>query len=316
MYACLSLQIYNKFTYNIKICKYFAPLFFDSLEDASRNVFQVGSTHPGALLFSAYEYHKLGVPKSVELIDELLKTEKLFDAVMCCINAAVEEISTELQKHLLRAALLGRNFLGFSINLSRKVTDEFKRTCDIVRFLNTVRDPLSRYPENSFDLKFNDSGIIIPFVYHTGNFACREYIITLLASAGRYGLAQKTCERVFKFSIGRVLDLWLTEELSSKLLNEAKCTKLAETTAAVLAKNQIPELREIVFSKLGRGPSCFTKKLAEFLNDPVLRVEILLQVGLWKQALLFAVESGNESQGSLLFISISIFLFLFFFFTL
>lgn len=95
------------------------------------NIFRIGSIEPSAMLFDSW---KLIVDQPAKSI-ERLKDFDLNLAVMDCINAAYDELDTDLQKQLLKCASFGKSSLPYK---SFDVTI-FVNCIDTIKLLNLLK---------------------------------------------------------------------------------------------------------------------------------------------------------------------------------
>ncbi|KAJ1679542.1 Vacuolar protein, partial [Spiromyces aspiralis] len=104
--------------------------FLQKVPESTRNVFQIGSTSPAALLYNAYEYLQNRSPKADEIVRSIKHDLAL--AVDTCIAAAGNEPLLEFQQMLLRAASFGKSFI--TVYNGDKLVD----MCRHIRLLNTL----------------------------------------------------------------------------------------------------------------------------------------------------------------------------------
>eukprot|EP00899_Mesostigma_viride_P000918 jgi/Mesvir1/10827/Mv07754-RA.2 len=108
-----------------------ASEFLQRVPDSVVDVFKVGSTAPGALLYDALEHFDKRSAKA----DESLRAvgSALPSAVQTCMEAAGHEFDAVRQRTLLRAAAYGHAFC------SSFPKDAFREMCQVIRVLNAVR---------------------------------------------------------------------------------------------------------------------------------------------------------------------------------
>ena len=106
--------------------------FLHKVPEASEEVFKVGSTTPPSVLLDSIDLIEQKSPKADENIQRI--KHSLPDAVETCIRAAGQEFDHGLQRHLLRAASIGKSVLDLYSS------DEFVDMINDLRVLNAVRD--------------------------------------------------------------------------------------------------------------------------------------------------------------------------------
>lgn len=107
--------------------------YISKVPEPIENVFNLGSTHPAAILldtFDLFERKDPNLNKNLKLINDSMTL-----AVDTCIRAAAQEFNPFWQRKLLRAASFGKSFLEFYNPL------EFTETCSIIQVLNNLRSP-------------------------------------------------------------------------------------------------------------------------------------------------------------------------------
>ena len=128
--------------------------FIQRVPDACVDVFGLGSTQPSAMLFDAWECFERRDPKADEIIRALMSPTQaqaqLDKAIEGCIEAAMGELDTGLQKNLLRAAVFGKAFSDTSSTYDQPSTaidasnhtmsDRIHQTSKTLRVLNAIRD--------------------------------------------------------------------------------------------------------------------------------------------------------------------------------
>ena len=102
------------------------------IEDATEDVFKIGSTSPASVLLDAQDQLEKKSSKADDNI-QLIRSS-LPDAVSSCVQAAGQEYSVHWQKQLLKAASFGKSVLDLYSS------DDFVDMCEKLRVLNAVRD--------------------------------------------------------------------------------------------------------------------------------------------------------------------------------
>eukprot|EP01105_Mastigella_eilhardi_P020596 TRINITY_DN4916_c0_g1_i1.p1 TRINITY_DN4916_c0_g1~~TRINITY_DN4916_c0_g1_i1.p1 ORF type:complete len:904 (+),score=217.69 TRINITY_DN4916_c0_g1_i1:217-2712(+) len=127
--------------------------FLQRVPEVIVNIFQIGSTSAGAMLYDAVDHFAAKSSKA----DENLRSIKddLAAAVDCCIEAAGHEFNPKLQLSLLKAASFGKTFLDSYPH------QKYVSMCKTLRVLNAVRQydvgfPLT-YPQY---LRLTPEGLI------------------------------------------------------------------------------------------------------------------------------------------------------------
>jgi hypothetical protein len=159
------------------------------VQHANERIFQIGSTHPGAILFHARELFEVLYltqaknPRS----EEHLRSVKpmLANAVDFCIEAAGNEFNVHSQKDLLKSASFGKVFL---VNYP---ANAFVDMAKHIRVLNCVRTP----------------EIGMPLTYSQFLKMGPEKLIEILTGRRHYNLAKHICEYL-KIPVDNVLIEW------------------------------------------------------------------------------------------------------------
>lgn len=106
--------------------------FFTIVPPKVVRIFRLGSTAPSAILRDCVDHLDRGSAKADENL--LIIGDRLPSAVDDCTEAAAYEFESSWQKKLLRAASFGK------AALEAYDSDNFVRTCEYIRVLNTVRN--------------------------------------------------------------------------------------------------------------------------------------------------------------------------------
>lgn len=102
--------------------------FIAPVKSSTVNVFRIGSVAPGALLLDAYNILERSPPKAIEC----LKNIDLYEAVVDCIEASLEETDPQLQKMLLNTAAFGKESLPYK----KFDSNIFVKACKKIKILN------------------------------------------------------------------------------------------------------------------------------------------------------------------------------------
>lgn len=116
------------------------------------DVFRVGSSQSGALLYDAQREFDNSSHKANDYMQEIVEREDIELAVNQCINAAACSTKPKLQKALLRAASYGKCFL------THDAPQHFVEMCKTLRVLNEIQSfrvgiPLTYHQLHSLTIK-------------------------------------------------------------------------------------------------------------------------------------------------------------------
>lgn len=107
--------------------------YLERVSECTEEIFQIGSTKPGALLYDAYDHFMRKDPKA----DEILRSiTNITEAIDSCLDASTFEFDIQVQKSLLKAASLGNTFIN---NTNPKSAEKFLMCCKYLRVLNAIR---------------------------------------------------------------------------------------------------------------------------------------------------------------------------------
>lgn len=105
--------------------------FISKVQQQTANIFLMGSTEASSILLDSVNLLSSQAPRAVEN----LKIINLDQGVAECLEAALEELEPYWQKKLLSAAAFGKSSLT-----NQSSSNEFVRTCETLRVLNTLTE--------------------------------------------------------------------------------------------------------------------------------------------------------------------------------
>ncbi|CAG8569116.1 1317_t:CDS:10 [Ambispora gerdemannii] len=235
--------------------------------DVTEDIFKIGSTTPGAMLFDALDHFEKRSPKADENIRSI--RPELADAVDACIDAAGHEFSQFWQRSLLKAASFGKAFLE-SYN-----ADRFVNMCQTLRVLNAVR-----YYE-----------IGIPITYTQYDRLTPDVLIDRLINRHHHLLALRICEYL-KMRSDRVLIHWACAKIKkSKDDEETICRMIVDK----LTNNNKPGLSYAEIAKTAHkvGQPKLATRLLDYEPRAADQVPLLISMQEDELALVKAIESGD-----------------------
>ncbi|KAI9595625.1 Vps16, N-terminal region-domain-containing protein [Syncephalis fuscata] len=239
--------------------------FISKVPDASQNLFQFGSTKPGALLLDAYNLFKKENPKAQEHIRNL--KDDLATAINECIEVASLESSPYWRRNLLKAASFGMSFMD-AYN-----ADTFVDMCSYLRVLNDI----------------NDYKIGIPMTYPQFMHKRPELLVKRLVNRQKHLLAVRIAEH---------LHLPIDDIMVDWACNKVKRLNLDEETVARVILNKLsayPGLSYVEVAKTAyrMGKTKLATMLIEHEPRAVDQVPLLLNMNEAQLALIKAIESAN-----------------------
>lgn len=239
--------------------------FLERVPEVTASIFNIGSLEPGALLYTALEYHDSKSPKA----DENLRTikDRLPQAVDSCIEAAAQEFGHKPQRALLRAAALGKAFV------ESYAPDKFVSMCKTLRVLNAVR---------AFDVG-------LPMTHAQLSRVTLDGLVTRLINMNRHLLALRLCESMGLPS-QRVLTHWACEKVRSATGDDLSIG--AQILAMLRDRPGIPYAR-IAAAAVSAKRKELATRLIEFEPRASEQVPLLLSMGLDDLALSKALDSGD-----------------------
>ncbi|CAG8453383.1 779_t:CDS:10 [Ambispora leptoticha] len=233
--------------------------------DVTEDIFKIGSTTPGAMLFDALDHFEKKSPKADENIRSI--RPELADAVDACIDAAGHEFNQYWQRNLLKAASFGKAFLE-SYN-----ADRFVNMCQTLRILNAVR-----YYEIGIPITFTQYDRLTP-----------DVLIDRLINRHHHLLALRICEYL-KMRSDRVLIHWACAKIKkSKDDEETICRMIVDQ----LANKPGLSYAEIAKTAHEVGQPKLATKLLDYEPRAADQVPLLVSMQEDELALIKAIESGD-----------------------
>ncbi|KAG0040394.1 hypothetical protein BGZ82_003119 [Podila clonocystis] len=239
--------------------------FLQKVPAVTEDIFKIGSTAPGAMLYDALDHFEKKSPKADENIRSIRL--ELADAVEACIEAAGHEINHQYQRSLLKAASFGKCFLEIHN------ADSFVDMCKTLRVLNAVR--------------FYEIGI--PLTYTQYQRLTPESLIDRLISRHQYLLAIRICEYL-KMRTDRILIHWACSKI--KISNDDEDT-LCRMVVEKLANKPGLSYSEIAMTAHKTGHSKLATMLLDYEPRAGDQVPLLMSMGQDELALVKAIESGD-----------------------
>ncbi|KAI8609043.1 Vps16, N-terminal region-domain-containing protein [Chytriomyces sp. MP71] len=241
--------------------------FLQKVPAATEDVFKIGSTAPGAILFDAFDHFGRKSPRADENIRSI--TQDLPTAVDTCLEAAANEFNSTRQKALLRAASFGKCFIeGYN-------TVKFTTMCETIRVLNAVR----RF-EVGIPLSFAQYCQMTP-----------EVLVGRLTQRCQHSLALNVCTYL-KMNPSRILVHWACTKVKN-IAGSSTETLLQEITAKCSSIGIPVSYIQIAKTAYQHG---HTKLAAQLLDhEPIAahQVPLLLSMDQDAQALDRALASGD-----------------------
>ncbi|KAJ3345483.1 hypothetical protein HDU83_004048 [Entophlyctis luteolus] len=235
------------------------------LVGATEDVFKIGSTSPGAILYDACDNFARKNPRADENIRGISGDLSL--AVDTCLEAALHEYSSVKQKSLLRAASFGKSFIP------DYDSTKFTNVCETIRVLNAVR-------------RFE--------VGRPLTFEQLKVLIGRLTQARQHSLALSICE-FLKMNPVRVLVHWACTKIkTANLAGDANVQAVfAEIVDKLTTKAPLITFVPIAQTAYHYGHTALASQLLD--HEPVAanQVPMLLSMDLDERALSKAVASGN-----------------------
>ncbi|SGZ38836.1 uncharacterized protein HGUI_01036 [Hanseniaspora guilliermondii] len=116
------------------------------IENVTKNLFQVGSTHESSILSDCFEMYQEGqISKVLPVLENLNLTEVVLDV----IEASLEEFDPLVQKRLLSCATWGKSSMligalkDSNTDIIKKMNSEFEQACQKLRIFNNIKDCLN-----------------------------------------------------------------------------------------------------------------------------------------------------------------------------
>lgn len=241
--------------------------FIHKVPSSLKDIFEIGSVSPSAMLYDATEAFENQSAKADEIIRSIQDPQSLQLAIKNCIEAAGIETDTKVQCRLLKAASYGKLFLT---DFDPKV---FVDSCRIIRVLNSIR-----YYK-----------IGIPMTFEQFKKCGPESLVQRLTTRYNHLLALKICEYL-KVDPNRVLTKWACDkmELSSDAVSDEF---LGEAILSKLTKFSGISYAEIANAAFRRGRQSLASMLLDREPKSKDQVPLLISMKLDVEALSKAISS-------------------------
>ncbi|TPX37893.1 hypothetical protein SeMB42_g06813 [Synchytrium endobioticum] len=241
--------------------------FLQRVPTATEDVFKIGSTKPGAILYDAMEHFERQSPKADESIRSI-KME-LAEAVDSCIEAAGHEFVPSRQKALLKAASFGK------CSLEHYNAEKFVNMCQTVRVLNAVRD----------------GEIGIPLTYSQYTRLTPQVLINRLVQRHHHLLALRVCEYL-KLDIDRALTHWASVKVQHTVGDDEGVARLIlDKLGGNKSGISYAEVAKVAYTS---GHTKLATRLLEHEPQASNQVPLLLGMNEDEIALVKAIESGDS----------------------
>lgn len=116
------------------------------IENVTKNLFQVGSTHESSILSDCFEMYQEG---QISKVLPVLENLNLSEVVVDVIKASLEEFDPLIQKRLLSCATWGKSSMLIdalkksNTDIIQKMNNEFEQACQNLRIFNNIKDCLN-----------------------------------------------------------------------------------------------------------------------------------------------------------------------------
>jgi hypothetical protein len=239
--------------------------FLQRVPDETKDVFQLGSNSPAAVLLDAVDQLDHKSPKADDDI-QLIKSS-LDEAVGTCVQAAGLEFDIHWQKQLLKAASFGKSVLDLYNS------DDFVEMCETLRVLNAVR--------------FYETGL--PLSYEQYVRLTPERLIQRLINRNEYLLALRISDYL-RLPTDRIYVHWA--------INKVRISSDGEDTICRSITNKLSGKKGVSYEEIARAAHDEGRQrlATELLNhEPRAgkQVPLLLSMGEDIIALDKAIESGD-----------------------
>ncbi|KAI9340769.1 Vps16, N-terminal region-domain-containing protein [Zopfochytrium polystomum] len=165
-----------------------ACMFLQRVPAPTEDVFKIGSTSAGAILYDAWDHFGKKSPRAEENIRNI--SGELAIAVDVCLEAAAHEFDQNRQTTLLKAASFGKGFLD------TYDSEKFVRMCQTIRIMNAMRD--------------HEIGIPLTFTQYLR--LTPEVLVNRLVNRNHHYIAIKICDYL-KLSKERALVHWACSKI-------------------------------------------------------------------------------------------------------
>lgn len=262
-YICLSSEIDGLRIFHNNTCE-----FLQKVSENLEHIFGIGSLDPSALLYDSYLEYENKQNSTVKSTRSLQK-DKIPVAILKCIEAALYEVDTNIQKKLLKAASYGKLLTNeFSEH------QKFNHACQTIRIINSVKD----------------KEIGIPLTYEQYKILTPEVLGNRLAHRNFHLLAFSIYEYL-NFDIQNIGLHWIFTILQ-KEEDDSKITEYIRTQFQnTMEKISYGQLSSFAFQM---GKKSLAIKLLQYEENFNEQIPLLLQLEEKARALTRAIESGES----------------------
>ncbi|KAJ3318675.1 hypothetical protein HDU76_000757 [Blyttiomyces sp. JEL0837] len=238
--------------------------FLQRVPTSTEEVFSIGSTGSGAILFDSFEHFERKSPRAEENIRNI--KADLHVAIDTCLDAAANEFNSLRQKSLLKAASFGKHFAEFYD------AEKFVKMCSTIRILNAAR-----HYEVGMPLTFTQFLRLTP-----------EVLIGRLVARHHHLLALRICE-FLKIKNDKVLVHWACAKVKrSGADSDTVCRVIAEKLGGKKSNISFAEIAKTAYQY---GHTRLATELLEFESKASNQVPLLMSMDQDDRALIKAMES-------------------------
>jgi len=248
--------------------------FVQHVPKTVEDIFTPGSLAPGAVLYDASRQYERHSEKASEYLTLLKERDELDVAVEQCIITATFEFSTEVQKHLIRAASFGKSFVHGDLQL----TELFLNANQYLRVLNNLR--------------YYEVGIAMTAAQL--QHLKMDRLIARLVVRRLFKLAFHMCRYLgmpHETGSSRVLSYWACHKVTHQ--SRESDDQIAKVIRAKLKGKRGVSYANIAAVALKAGKRNLATKLLEYETRSVEQVRLLSELNEHKMAVEKSVESGN-----------------------
>ncbi|CAN3374108.1 hypothetical protein DIURU_003259 [Diutina rugosa] len=248
------------------------------------DLFEVGSSHPGAILLDGLEKRAVH-PSKADINIQLLKSDPgaLVKAIRVCLEAALASFNVGLQKKLLRAATFGKMYLDLDDKFD---SDEY---CDVVNTLKVLNQ-----------LRASDVGVFVTYLQAQQDWL---QVVKSLLLRDKYGVALRASELIphLKSYRSMIYVYWCCAKImgsptkSDDELYQAIKSRLAEVSTNV-------DVAAIIDTAHNEGRPQLCKQVIAL--EPLMsrRISAYLRYDETEHALVVALASGQVDMAQLVLV--------------
>ncbi|KAJ3195190.1 hypothetical protein HK101_000900 [Irineochytrium annulatum] len=240
--------------------------FLEKVPAPVEDVFKIGSTTPGAILYDAYDHFERKSARADENVRNI--RSQLTEAVNTCLEAAAYETDQYRQRMCLKAASFGKSFL-ISYNAER-----FVKMCKTIRILNALRH---------FDVG-------IPLTFAQFVRLTPDVVVNRLVNRHLHLLALRISDYL-QLNRDRVMVHWACAKLK-KITGDGEET-FQEIVQKLGGSGSDVSYSEVAKAAYQSGHTKLATHLLDFEPRAGNQVPLLLSMEQDDRALLKAIESGD-----------------------